>query len=216
MEEIKAMKFSTVIGAIGLLISIILIIKNKKRKDKSKISIKITIPILIVFFALFIIGVSNLPAVLESMQNSKQAAEDYHDLEQLVSDAFQNGQISTSGDVLTITYTEDSLGEGLSVISVYLNVKDGLQKIYKNYEFKKYNTIIIKAMTKLPDKNINSNREVGISLTFDQSELQKITNFNDIYNDQLIIIQGKHKTYVHPDILKKIDENDIKQLFPND
>lgn len=209
------MKILTVVGLIGLIISIILIAQKIIKKDKSKISIKIAIPILTVFFVLFIIGVSNLPAVLESMQDSRAAAEEYHDLEQLVSNAFPSGQISTSGNILTITYTNDALGIGRCIVCVDMNVRSGLQKIYKSYEFQKYDTVVIKAMTKMPNRSVNSPRELGMSLTFDQSELEKVPNFDNVYNDQLILLQGKHRTYIHPDIMKRLDANDIKELFPN-
>lgn len=210
------MKILTDIGLIGFIISIILIVQKIIKKDKSKISMKISIPILTVFFALFIIGISNLPAVLESMQDSREAAQEYHDLEQLVSNAFHDGQISTSGDVLTITYTNDALGIGRCIVCVDMNVRSGLQKIYKYIGFEKYDTVIIKVMTKMPNRSVNSPRELGMSLTFDQSELEKVPNFEDVKNNQLILLQGKHKTYVHPDIMKRLDANDIKELFPND
>lgn len=210
------MKILTGIGLIGFIIFIILIAQKIIKKDKSKLSIKILIPIFTVFFVLFIIGVSNLPAVLESMQDGREAAEEYHYLEQLVSNAFPSGEISTSGDILTITYTNDALGIGRCIVCVDMNVRSGLQKIYKNYEFQKYDTVVIKVMTKMPNRSVNSPRELGMSLTYDQSELEKAPNFEDVKNPQLILLQGKHKTYIHPDIMKRLDENDIKELFPND
>lgn len=215
LEEYKAMKILTVIGLTGFIISIILISQKIIKKDKSKISLKIAIPICTVFFVLFVIGICNLPIIVQPTQANRVDTEEYSKLEKLVASAFPNGRISISGDVLTITYTDDILGEGRCIVSVDMHVRSGLQKIYKHIEFEKYDTVIIKAMTKMPPRSATYVRELGMSLTFDQSALEEVDNFYNVKNDQLILLQGKHKTYINPDIMKRLDSGDIKELFPN-
>ncbi|WP_026884151.1 hypothetical protein [Clostridium akagii] len=209
------MKILTVIGLTGLTISIILIAQKIIKNDKSKISLKIAIPIFTVFLVLFVISIGNLPTVVNSIQANRVDAEDYSKLEQLVSNAFPNGQISISGNILTITFDDDLLGEGRCIVSIDMYVRSGLQKICKHIEFEKYHTVIIKAMTKMPQRSATYARELGMSLTFDQTALVNIDNFDNVKNDQLILLQGKHNTYINPDIMKRLDSDDIKELFPN-
>jgi hypothetical protein len=183
----------------------------------------------VISFILFVVGVSNLPKTDSAKQtssanqttgstkqtNTKKEQSKPEDLKELVAKNFDDGKVVINGDQLTIEFTGSTLSENSLVDLGIYTTKIGLAKIYKNDEFKKYPVVQFKVMGSFTDKYGNSSKDAAMSFTFDQSELQKVSNFNNLNDEQLVSLQGQHRTYLHPAISKDLKPATRQKLYPN-
>ncbi len=217
------MGFIMLIGLIAFIVFTILLIIGAIKKDTSKR--KRNWIGFIVAFILFAVGVSNLPSSTptsnktsstkqQSTSTVKKAAKQSA-LQSLITDNFKKGKLIENGEDLTIQYQPDTVSEN-NFITVTLNSTAlGLNKVYKNDEFKKFKVIHIKSMAPFTDKYGNSTTDLGMELTFDQSEIQKVKDFESITPEQLILLEGSYRTGLNANIKSKISPENYKILYPN-
>jgi len=223
------LKYIAYIGTIIFMITLVLIIKGIRRKDKT--NLKRNLIILIISFIVVGITGKDVPTpttnktqpVIKTKKESvkKEApkpAVKKDTLEQLVAKNFEDSKviITKETSLVTIQFKVDYITENDFVTQMLYNSKRGLEKIYKNDEFKKYNLVMLKGMTSFTDKYGKTTEDVGMKLTFQQSELQKVVSFDNISNEQFILLQGENKTYLHPAIAKNIKPEIYQLVFPND
>jgi hypothetical protein len=223
------LKFIAYIGAIIFVVTLVLMIKDIRRKDKT--NLKRNLIILIISF--IVVGVTG-KYVPTSTTNKTQPVNNTKKepvkketpkpevkkdtLEQLVAKNFEDGKviITKETSLLTIQFKVDCTNDNNFVTQMIYNSKRGLEKVYKDDEFKKYNLVMLKGMTGFTDKYGKTTEDVGMRLTFPQSELQKVQSFNDVTNEQFILLQGENKTYLHPAVKKNIKPEILQKVFPNE
>lgn len=221
------MGFIMLVGFIAFIVFTILLIIGAIKKDTSKR--KRNWIGFIAAFIVFAIGISNLPSsnptsnkatkatnsVKKESTNTTKKKIKQNNLQSLVADSFKDGKLIESGEDLTIQYQPDTVSEN-NFITVTLNSTAlGLNKIYKNDEFKKFKVIHIKSMAPFTDKYGNNTTDLGMELTFDQSEIQKVKDFESITPEQLILLEGSYRTGLNASIKSKISPENYKILYPN-
>lgn len=227
------MKYIAYIGSIVFIVALVLVIRGFKRKDKT--NLKRDLIILIVSF--IIVGLTGKyvptstttkiqPVTNTEKKETKETVKKETSkpvvkkdtLEQLVSKEFEDGKLilDETNSILTIQFKVEHTNENNFVTQMLYNGENGMEKIYKNDEFKKYQTIRLEGMTDFTDKYGKTTEDVGMKLTFAQSELQKVVSFDNITREQFIFLQGENKAYLHPAIERKIKPEIYQLVFPTD
>ncbi len=229
------MKFIAYIGAIVFIVFLVLVIRGIKRKDKT--NFKRNLIILIISFIVTGITGQYLPTGTQPVANTKKEVSKEttkaeksevkketpkpvvkkDTLEQLVSKNFQEGKliVDTTNNIATIQFKVDYTNENNFVTQMIYHSKLNLEKIYKNDEFKKYQTIRLEGMAEFTDKYGKTTKDIGMKLTFPQTELQKVEDFGNISNEQFILLQGDNTTYLNPAIGKNIKPETRQLVFPS-
>lgn len=226
------MKYIAYIGSIVFIVALVLIIRGFKKKDKT--NFKRDLIILIVSFIIVGLTGKYVPTSTTKIQHvtnteKKEAKETVkketskpvvkkNTLEKLVSKNFNKGKLIGDKDtgILTIQFKVIHTNENDFVTQMIYEGKMGLEKVYKNDEFKKYKLVMLKGMTDFTDKYGKTTEDVGMKLTFAQSELQKVVSFDNISKEQFILLQGENKTYLHPSIGLHIKQETYQLVFPTD
>jgi hypothetical protein len=233
------MKFIAYIGAIVFIVSLVLVIRCFKRKDKT--NFKRNLIVLIVSFIVTGIAGQYVPTSTTTKSNTKskstintkketvkeekpevkkgtsKPAVKKDTLEQLVSKNFQDGKliVDTTNNIATIQFKVDYTNENNFVTQMVYHSKLNLEEVYKNDELKKYQIVRLEGMADFTDKYGKTTKDVGMKLTFPQSELQKVESFKNISNEQFILLQGDNTTYLNPVIGKNIKPETRQMVFPS-
>lgn len=226
------MKYIAYIGSIVFIVALVLIIRGFKRKDKT--NLKRDLIILIVSF--IIVGLTGKyvpistttkiqPITNTEKKETKETVKKETSkpvvkkdtLEQLVSKEFEDGKLilDEANSILTIQFTVPHTNEDNFVTQMLYNGENGMEKIYKNDEFKKYQTVRLEGMADFTDQYGKTTKDVGMKLTFPQSELQKVQSFNNVTNEQFVLLQGENKTYLHPSIKGSIKSETLQIIYPS-
>lgn len=188
--------------------------KEKKKGSKSGC-------VVLIIILLFIIGgigscVSHITGKSSTATNITNNAETKpKSLNDLVAEYFTDGKVIIEGDKLTITSTGSQLSANSIANDSVKRVRIGLSQIYKNDEFKKYNLIEIDAMGTFTDQYGKSTTERAVGFIFDQTELQKVVDFNVLTDEQIISLEGKNRTFINPVIRRDLDAKILNKLQPN-
>jgi hypothetical protein len=139
-------------------------------------------------------------------------------LEKLISKNFEDSKLilDKTNSILTIQFNVPHTNENNFVTQMLYKGEDGIEKVYKNEELKKYKTVRLEGMADFTDQYGKTTNTVGMRLTFPQSELQKVQSFNDVTSEQFILLQGENKTYLHPAVKKNIKPEILQKVFPNE
>jgi len=137
-------------------------------------------------------------------------------LNKLVSEKFENGKLilDKNNSILTIQFTVPYTNEDNFVTQTLYNGENGVEEVYKNNEFKKYKIFRLESMSDFTDQYGKSTKEVGMRLTFPQTELQKVESFDNVTNEQFVQLQGSNRTYLHPSVGKNIKLETRQIILP--
>lgn len=108
---------------------------------------------------------------------------DLTELKKLATRNFKDAKVTDNGNTLTIQFIGDGLNNENYFIELGLaSIKSFLGQSYRNDEFKKYTFVKSEVMAFFSGQDRKPNQQVRMSLTFPQTELQKVNNFNNIDN----------------------------------
>ncbi len=147
-------------------------------------------------------------------QTKKTVAPKPKTLESLVAENFKDGKIQKSDNQLIIQFTGNDVSANMMVTGGIPDIMRGLNKIYKNSEFKKFSLIRIDIMGKFTDKYGKQSTDRAISFTFDQSELQKVQDFMAITDEQFIALEGQNRTWINVAVRQELSQDKINLLQP--
>lgn len=210
-----------ILGFLGFLIGLIILAIKSKKKDKLGKTIIITG----LLFIVMMIGFTNTPedkpatkstSVTNTTSDTSTKEESKKvDLQSLVAQNFKDGKVIKNGEELTIQFKPDALTEDTFVTIGLNSIAQGFNKIYKNEEFKSFRLIHVKVMAKFNDEYGKESDGLGMELTFDQSELQKVESFENMLPEQLVALQGSYRTGLAGAIKKNLSSENIQILYPN-
>lgn len=148
-------------------------------------------------------------------ESPKEEPKKVETLADLVAKNLKDGKVTSEGKVLTIEFKGSDFSENMFVEGGLNDIRKCFKDIYKNDQFKKFDTVNVKVMCELTDQYGKKSSSLGMSLTFAQSELQKVENFDNITIDQLVLLQGEVRTGLTGAIRKGLSQKNIKMLYPN-
>lgn len=139
-----------------------------------------------------------------------------NDMLSIIKNTWSDAKIDKSGTELDISYNmKDNLTTNMMVEGALFDIKDVLKSVQKNTEFKKYEIIKFDGMIDVTDKYGKQSKICGLELMFDQTEIQKVSNFDNITLDQLIALQGDYQTGLSSVLKKDINDKTFKILYPS-
>ncbi|APM39392.1 hypothetical protein [Clostridium kluyveri] len=155
------------------------------------------------------------PATQSKAKTTPKTAPKEKSLAKLVAESLDHGKIIPKANELTIQFSGGNLSENMLVEGGLMETIECFKKVYKTDEFKQYNVIHVNVMCELTDQYGKTLSVPGMILTFDQSELQKVQNFDNISIDQLVILQGQYTTGLNSAIRKELSQKNLQMLYPN-
>lgn len=228
--------FFAIMGFLGIIVMGVysLIFAIKKNRSKMKNGLKGVLIAVVVFFIGIFMGngtptdttATNSGKKQETKQevkkeetkkeeSKKEEPKKAETLADLIAKDLDNGKISSEGKEATIEFKGSDFSENMFVEGGLNDIRKCFKNIYKNDQFKQFDTIHVKVMCELTDQYGKKNPTTGMSLTFAQSELQKVEDFDNITIDQLVLLQGTNRTGITGAIRKGLSEKNIKMLYPN-
>ncbi|AQM58542.1 hypothetical protein [Clostridium baratii] len=125
------------------------------------------------------------------------------------------GTVEEDYDLLNINYNLSGFTENMQVKSALRDITKTLSELKDNNDFKKFKMVMFKGSGEFKDQYGNKKTLVALKNTFDVSEIEKVKNFDDITNEQLIALQGNYKTFCNNTFKKGLKEKTLKLLYPN-
>lgn len=206
-------------GIVSILYSILFAIKKNKDKRTKGILSVILSAILIIVGGVMLDSSSTTNNKVETKDNksnqTKTEEPKNETLADLVAKNLKGSKVTSEGKTLTIEFKGGTLSENTFVELGLNDTRKCFKEVYKNEQFKQFDVIKVNVMCELTDQYGKTNSAVGMSLTFDQSELEKVEDFDKITINQLVVLQGNNKTGVTGAIRKGLSQENIKMLYPN-
>lgn len=123
--------------------------------------------------------------------------------------------IDTKTNIITVTYPiEDNFSNNLIVTNNLMKIKSCLKDLKGNSEFSKFDYITFDATGEFTNQYGEKSTGTVTEHNFDISKLNKVVNYDNIDNQQLIQLQDGN-TMINPSFKKGLKLDTIKLLQPN-